>query len=582
MRSICRAAFLSLVVAVSKTLMRTVSRCQRFAPRSRAPFAVLLLTASFVACASALAAQAHHAMVVSESGQASAVGVKILERGGNAVDAAVATELAMCVTNAGSCGLGGGGFMLIYDAKAGSVQALDYRERAPAAASSTMYVRNGHPDEEAARTGPLAVGVPGEVAGLSAALARFGTMKFSEVAAPAIDLAQSGFPCSEHLAREIAETAAIIGRDPGLKAVFLNADGTPRKAGDIITEKELAATLTQLGDDPVSKFYKGAIASRVAAYMKTHRGLITTDDLSSYQPIWRTPLHRPYRGFEVYTMPPPSSGGVVLEMLGMLEPGNLGGLGADSAPYLARLIEVMREGFTDRQAYADPDFVHVPIESLLSGPHIEAARLRALHRVGTPSPAPAAHDHGTANLCVVDRSGNIVVATTTINTAFGATMMVTGLGITLNDEMDDFAVAPGVKNFYNLVGAAANLIAPRKRPLSSMSPTIVMKKHSPVLALGGSGGPTIITGVLQVMLNVLDFHLDPQQAVDLPRVHEQASAPAVAAESNLPAATRHALEQMGYKLFVVKDLGAVGAIEVEPGDLRGAFDPRKGGGAAGY
>ncbi len=542
--------------------------------------AALVLLATATGAAVARAADAAHAMVVSESELASKAGLKILLSGGNAIDAACATALAMCVTNASWCGLGGGGFMMIYLARTGEVSALDYRESAPAAATATMYIRDGHPDEDAARAGPLAIAVPGEIAGIEAALGRFGKMKFSAVAAPAIDLARNGFPISEHVAREIDRAAPALARDPGLKAVFLNADGKPRKQGDTVVEKDLAATLESLGDNPAD-FYRGALARRIAAYMKAHGALVSAADLAGYRPVWRTPLKLAYRDFTAYAMPPPSSGGVVLEMLAMLEPGHLAGLGEDSPPYLARLIEAMRQGFIDRDQYADPAFVHIPIDTLLSDGHIHDLRLRARRATAPPS-GEAAHDHGTAHLCVADREGNVVSLTTTINTPFGAKMMVSGLGVILNDEMDDFAVAPGVPNAYRLIGAKANEIAPGKRPLSSMSPLIVTRKGLPMLALGGSGGPTIISGVLQVALGVLDFHLDPEQAVAMARIHEQAHPDAVAVESTMPAATRSALEAMGYKLFTLPALGAVGAIAIGPTGLRGAFDPRKGGGAAGY
>ena len=531
--------------------------------------------------AAAWSAEAGHAMVVSESELASKAGVKILESGGNAIDAACAAALAMCVTNSSSCGIGGGGFMLIYMARTHEVSALDYRETAPATAAATMYIHDGHPDEQAARNGPLAIAIPGEIAGIHAALGRFGKMKFSAIAAPAIELARNGFPVSEHLAREIEHAAPALAQDPGLKAVFLKPDGAPHKQGDTIVQKDLAATLERLGDNP-GGFYRGPIAAQIAAWLKAHGALVSDADLAAYQPVWRMPLKRSYREYQVYAMPPPSSGGVVLEMLGMLETGQLAGLGADSPPYLARLTEVMRQGFLDRDKYADPAFAPVPIDTLLSAGHIKDARMRALHHTAAPAPAQAAHDHGTAHLSVVDREGNVVALTTTINTPFGAKMMATGLGIIMNDEMDDFAVAPGVPNAYKLIGAKANEIAPGKRPLSSMTPLIVTKKGIPVLTLGGSGGPTIISGVLQVALDILDFHLNPVQAVDTPRIHEQATPDVVVVESAVPEPTRGALVKMGYKVVTVPSLGAVGAITIAPGGLRGAFDPRKGGGASGY
>ncbi len=552
----------------------------RRASRAFIGCAALAIFALGAASVPAAATEAHRAMVVAESALAANAGVEILSRGGNAVDAAAATALATGVTNPASSGIGGGGFMLIYLARSHSFYALDYRERAPMAASATMYVRNGKPDEGLALAGPLAVAVPGELAGLDAALRRFGTMKFSAVAAPAIRIAEQGFPATEHLVKDIAQTTAQIAADPGLKATYLTPAGAPPKPGDILHEKALGATLRSLGDDPVTRFYHGEIARTLAEWMKAHDGLISANDLAQYRPVWRIPLHRAYRGYEVWTMPPPSSGGVVLEILGMLAGAPVSGLGADSPPYLARLIEVMRQGFIDRDQYADPDFVHVPIDVLLSQRHIDEALQRALHR-GAPAHLAPASDHGTSNLLVVDKDGNVVAVTTTINTIFGAKMMVASLGLVLNDEMDDFSAGPGVPNAFKLEGAVANEIAPGKRPLSSMSPTIVMRHGHPVLTAGASGGPTIISGVLQVTLNVLDFHLDPEAAVDEPRVHEQAAPDVVLVESAMPAATRNALAQMGYRLKEVQSLGAVGAITIAPGDLNGAFDPRKGGGAAG-
>ncbi len=520
-------------------------------------------------------------MVVSESAPATDAGLAILKQGGNAIDAAVATALAVGVTNPASCGIGGGGFMLIYVAQEGKFYALDYREAAPHAASADMYYRDGHPNEELAKNGPLAIAVPGEIAGIDAALKRFGTMKFQQVAAPAMKLARDGFPVSEHLAKEISTNTAMLAMDAGLKEVFLKEDGSAPAAGEKIYQKKLAETLERLGNTPAAKFYNGPVGNEMVAFLAAHGGLITLDDLTDYQPIWRDPLHRAYHGVEVYAMPPPSSGGVVLEMLGMLEPGHLPGLGLNSPPYLARLIEVMRQGFIDRSLYADPAYVHVPLDVLLSPAHINEARDRALHQ-NNPTVAPEAHDHGTSNMCVVDEAGNVVALTTTINTVFGAKMTVPKLGIILNDEMDDFSVAPGIFNAYKLAGADANSIAPGKRPLSSMTPIIVVKQDKPVLTAGGSGGPTIISGVLQVTLDILDFHDSAEVAVATPRIHEQATPDVVLVEEKMPQKTRDALEMMRYKLKLVPALGAVNAITIAPGNLHGAFDPRKGGGAAGY
>ena len=549
---------------------------------------LLLFTSFAVAVAEAAdagpdrSAVAQHGMVVSESADGSRAGVEILKAGGNAVDAGVATALAVCVTNASSCGIGGGGFMLVYLAKQHRFYALDYREAAPLKASPTMYMQGGKANEKLAQDGALAVAVPGEIAGLDTILRRFGTMKFQAVAEPAAKLANGGFVVSPHLASEIAREASAMKTDPELAGIFLNPDGSPHKAGDTIYEKDLAATLRSLGDDPVPKFYRGEIADAIAAFVGTHGGILSTQDFANFRPRWQDPIHHEFQGYDVYTMPPPSSGGVLLEMLAALEPGNTAGLGADSPPYLARLIEVMRQGFYDRENYADPNFVKIPIFNYLSSEHIQQLRDRALHPKSPAQPVPAAHDHGTSNMLIVDKDLNVVAITTTINTAFGAKVAVPKLGIILNDEMDDFSVAYGVPNAYHLMGAAANDIRPGKQPLSSMTPIIVLKKNAPYMTSGGSGGPTILTGVLQVALNILSFHMDPASAVNEPRIHEQAAPDVVIVEQAMPEATRNSLAQMGYKLKVVPMLGAVGAITIEPGNLRGAYDPRKGGGADGY
>ncbi|HEX4209178.1 MAG TPA: gamma-glutamyltransferase [Candidatus Binataceae bacterium] len=544
---------------------------------------VVLLTAlaSVNDGATARAASITREMVVAESDAAANAGLAVMKQGGNAIDAAVATSLMLGVTNAASCGIGGGGFMLIYLAKSGRFYALDYREVAPAAASEQMYFRNGVPHEELARKGGLAVAVPGELAGLQAAVKRFGTMKFSLLAAPAIKAAHDGFVISPHLAEELQKASQELSPDPGLRAIYFTADGKPLASNAIARNPQLATAMKELGDDPAQVFYRGAMGTTVAQFIASHGGIVTAQDLASYRPLWREPIHLPYAGYDVYTMPPPSSGGIVLEMLGMLADGDVAGLGADSAPYLARLIEVMRQAFLDRAQYADPAFIKVPITELLSPKHLAEARERAFHHRNAAPEAAAAHDHGTSNFCVVDRFGNVVDVTTTINTVFGAEISVPSLGLVLNDEMDDFSVAPGVPNAFHLVGEKSNAIAPGKRPLSSMSPTIVLKRRHPVLVTGGSGGPTIITGVAQVSLNVLDFRMAPEQAVSAARIHEQAQPTTVFVEQAIPASTRAELQQMGYPIKIVPELGAVNAITIQPGDLRGAFDPRKGGGVAG-
>lgn len=535
-----------------------------------------------LAYAPARAVTAKHGMVAAEQPLASQVGVQILKEGGNAVDAAVATAMAVCATNPVSCGPGGGGFMLIYLAHTHKVYALDFRERAPLKFKLSDYERNGKLDEHLLLVGPLAVGVPGQVAGLATALHRFGTMNFSQVAAPAIKLARNGFPCGEHLAHEIVRMAPRLKTAPGLKEIFLNPDGTPKKTGDKIVEPELANTLESLGNHPIKAFYDGSIGRKIAAFVAAKGGRMTDADFTSYKAIWRKPLERPYQGYQVYSMPPPSSGGgQLLEALEILAPGNIAGLGFNSPAYLARLIRTMRQVFMDRaQYYGDPAFVHVPIDFLLSPKHIDEIRRQDFGAHAKLPPKP--RDHGTSHLCVIDHEGNVVSLTTTINTAFGSLLMVPKIGIILNNEMDDFSIAPGIPNVYGLLSKGPNSIKPGKRPVSSMTPTIVLKAGKPVLTLGGSGGPTIVTANLQVLLNILDFHLAPPQAVAAPRIHEQANPPVVVIEKAFPESTRKALTEMGYRLRIRPFIGTVQAIEVTPEGLSGAADPRKGGAAVGY
>jgi gamma-glutamyltranspeptidase/glutathione hydrolase len=527
------------------------------------------------------AAGARREMVAAEGDLAAKAGLQVMRQGGNAVDAAIATSLVLGVTNSGSCGIGGGGFMLIYWAKDRKLYGLDYRERAPMQVNAATYLRNGKPDERLARDGPLAVAVPGEVAGLDAALRRFGTMQFSTLARPAIKLARTGFPVSPHMAKDIHLTVADISHKPGFRSVFFDDAGLPLNAGAIARNPALATLLERFGNDPVGEFYHGKSAHQLVDYLRRNGGLLTLRDLAEYRPVWRTPISVEYRGYRIYTMPPPSSGGIVLEILKMMEAEPIHQLALDSPRYLSLLVPMMRQGFVDRSAYADPAYVKVPVAQLLSPHHIAEARELALKK-NPPAPAIAiAHDHGTSNFCVVDRHRNVVVVTTTINTIFGAKMMDPEMGVILNNEMDDFTVATGVPNAFKLIQSARNEIAPGKRPLSSMSPLIALRNGQPVLAAGGSGGPTIISSVLEVVLNELDFHLDPVRAIAQPRVHDQAIPDLLLAESTLPLPTIDALRRLGYQVKRVGELGAVNSIEINPAGLQGAFDERKGGGVAG-
>ncbi len=541
--------------------------------------------------APARGAWAAHGMVATEHRLASQAGVEILRRGGNAVDAAVAAAFAVCVVNPSSCGIGGGGFMLVYLSRERRVVALDYRETAPAAATTDMFVRDGQPVPELSRRGGLAVAVPGEVAGLSALLRRHGRLPLPTVLEPAIRYARDGFPIEAHLAGEIARLADAIRREPGLARNFLRADGAPREVGDVLRQPELARTLQRIAAGGASAFYGGEVAAAVAGAVQAAGGVLTEGDLRGYRPRWRQPLRLKYHGYDVITFPPPSSGGgAVLEVLGMLQHDDLRHL--DPGAYAHLLAEAMKHAFADRaEYYGDPDFTQVPLPRLLAPSNLAILRRRirpaatlprSAYGSGTEHRAAAVPDAGTSHLSVMDEDGNAVACTTTINTAFGALLVAGETGIILNNEMDDFVAQPGKPNAYGLVGGAANAVAPRKRPLSSMSPTIVTTRGRPVLAVGGSGGPFIISGTLQVLLNVLEFGLDGRAAVAAPRLHDQWMPPVLAVERDLAASTRNALAAYGHNVKEVPSMGAVQIVRRHAGVLEGASDPRKGGEALGW
>lgn len=539
------------------------------------------------------AAAYERAVVVSEHALASAVGADILRQGGNVVDAAVATSLAVCVLNPSSCGIGGGGFMVIYLAKEKKAVALDYRETAPQKATRDMFVRGGRVDVEASRRGGLAVAVPGEVAGLFEAVRTYGSIPLARLMQPAIRLARDGYPVGKHLASVIEQYRDAIRRSPGLAANFLRPDGTPPAEGETIRQPQLAATLQRIADEGPQAFYSGDIARAIAEAAAAAGGVIGTDDLKTYRPRWRQPIRIGYRGYEIITMPPPSSAGVLLQVLGILRDDDLAALGHGSTAYFHLLAEAMKHAFADRaRFYGDAAFADVPLGRLLSA--TSTSGLRARIRAGTTLAEPGAYGSspvsaspppagaGTSHLSVMDAEGNAVACTTTINTAFGSMVVAGDTGIILNNEMDDFSAHPGTPNAFGLIGSEANAIAPGKRPLSSMSPTIAARGGEAVLAAGGSGGPLILSGTLQVMLNALVFDRGAADAVAAPRIHHQWMPPVLAVEASVPAATRAALSEMGHQVQVVPELGAVQLARRRGRSLEGAADPRKHGGVAGW
>jgi gamma-glutamyltranspeptidase / glutathione hydrolase len=483
-----------------------------------------------IALAQRAPVEAEHGMVVSASGLASQIGTDILKRGGNAADAAVATGIALAVTYPRAGNLGGGGFATLRLAE-GRVTTIDFREAAPAAASRDMYLdAQGQVIQGQSTVGYKASGVPGTVAGLALLHQKYGSGKLSwtELLEPARRLADQGFVVSPALARDLRSSERLLGRFPESKRVFLR-DGKFYAAGETFRQPDLAKTLQRLQKGGAAEFYTGETAKLLAADMAANGGTIKLADLAAYRAIERAPITGKYRGYDIITMGSPSSGGVaLLQMLGMLEPHDVGSLGFHSAAQIHLFAEVMRRAFRDRAMFmGDADFVQVPTEKLLDKAYIvglmkdfDPNRATASDAL-KPAAAPRAESRQTTHYSVVDAAGNAVSITYTLNGLYGNGVTVPGAGFLLNNEMDDFTSKVGVPNDYGLIQGEANAIAPGKRPLSSMTPTIVVKDGKPFLITGSPGGPTIINTVLQVISNVIDFDMNVTRAVDAPRFHHQ-------------------------------------------------------------
>jgi gamma-glutamyltranspeptidase/glutathione hydrolase len=522
------------------------------------------------------------ALVVSGSPIASAVGREILQQGGNAVDAAVAVGFALAVVHPEAGNIGGGGFMIIRP-RDSSVHALDYRETAPAGASRDMY-RGA--SEEASLTGHLAAGVPGAVAGLTEAHRRFGRLPFASVIGPAIRLANDGFVVDEYRSSSIGEDSARLVLFPASRATFL-PNGRPPIAGTTFNQPELGATLEAIRDSGAAGFYRGRVADLIVAEMKRGGGIITREDLASYRAIWRQPIEISYRGHTIYSMPPASSGGVTMgEILNIMEAfGRLPPFG--SATLMHREAEAMRRAFTDRNTFlGDPEFVRNPIDRLLSKAY--AADLRKQigeQATATPKFEPVAPGgSSTTHYSVVDADGNAVSCTTTLNNSYGSAVTVTGGGFLLNDEMDDFATSPGEPNMYGLVQGEANAIAPGKRMLSAMTPSIVLDPRKELyMIVGTPGGPRIITMVYHVISNVIDHRMTLPDAVVAPRMHHQGLPDSLQVEGDgFPGETLDSLRARGHGVSVRGHWGDVEAIIRTPSGWQGVSDPRLGGAGAGY
>jgi len=553
-----------------------------------APIAPLLFTATVTAQAVTEPTRADQGMVVSAHPLASDAGLAILQKGGNAIDAAVATTLAISVVEPFSAGIGGGGFLLYHQASQDTIRALDFRERAPIAATATMYLdANGEPTRDPVSgerlydsvNGHRAAAVPGTIAGLYEAHQQYGQLPWAEVVQPAIDLARSGFPVSERLVQVIAWRSSTLLNNPAARSIFLQPDDRPYGVGDRLIQADLAATLERIAQNP-QDFYTGETAAAIVTDMAANGGLITAADLATYQPIWREPICGTFRVYQVCSMPPPASGGVhLLQILNLIGETDLAGLPRGQA--LHYLVEAMKIAYADRAEYlGDPDFVDVPTAQLIS-PMYAAAR-RSEIRLDRARPAAEippgdpqlfqrlrAESNDTSHLSVVDADRNAVSLTFTINGGFGAGVVAAGTGIVLNNEMDDFSIAPGVPNLYGLVGGAANAIAPRKTPLSSMTPTIVTDARSGDLRLvvGAPGGSTIITTVLQIILNTLVFEMNVSEAIAAPRLHHQWQPDTLRLEANFDPSLAAELAAIGHPITQRGQWGNGNVIQVIPDPL---------------
>ncbi|EAR7910967.1 gamma-glutamyltransferase [Salmonella enterica] len=527
--------------------------------------------------------RATQGMVASVDVMATQVGVDILKQGGNAVDAAVAVGYALAVTHPQAGNLGGGGFMLLRT-KDGATTAIDFREMAPAGATRDMFLdEQGNPDSKKSLTSPLASGTPGTVAGLSLALEKYGSLPLNSVVRPAIKLAQEGFIVNDALADDLKTYGSeVLPHHENSKAIFWK-DGEPLKKGDKLVQQDLANSLTMIAENGPDAFYKGDIARQIAQQMQQNGGLITTDDLAAYQAVERTPVSGEYRGYQIFSMPPPSSGGIhIVQILNILENFDMNKYGFGSADAIQIMAEAEKYAYADRSEYlGDPDFVNVPWQALTSKTYaksiagqIDINKAKPSSEIRPGKLAPYESDQ-TTHFSVVDKDGNAVAVTYTLNTTFGTGIVAGNTGILLNNQMDDFSAKPGVPNVYGLVGGKANAVGPKKRPLSSMSPTIVVKDGKTWLVTGSPGGSRIITTVLQMVVNTIDFGMNVAEATNAPRFHHQWLPDELRVEKGFSPDTLKLLEQKGQKVALKEAMGSTQSIMVGPdGELYGASDPR--------
>ena len=523
-------------------------------------------------------------MVVSQRKVASEVGAKILREGGNAVDAAVATALALAVVLPRAGNLGGGGFMLIYSEELKKTVAIDYREMAPLQASRDMFLdSNGNYDRKKAQFSLLSAGVPGTVAGLHYALKKYGTLSWEVVIDPAITLAEDGFVVPHDLSSVLSNYRNRLTANAATARTYYKRNKVPYGAGEIIKLPDLAWSLKELKKQGPAAFYKGKIAEKIVAEMERNGGLITSEDLANYKVKERAPVKGTYKGYEIVSMPPSSSGGVhLIQMLNMLEPFSLKEMGFGSAQSIHLMSEVMKRAYADRSRYlGDTDFVSVPLIGLTNKEYAKAllkeislTEVTSSEDISNGNPLPY-ESPDTTHFSVMDAKGNVVSNTYTLNFSYGSGIVIPGTGILMNNEMDDFSSKKGVPNAYGLVGFEANEIKAQKRPLSSMTPTIVFKNQKPYLVLGSPGGSRIITTVLQVVINVLEHDMNIKQAVISPRIHHQWLPDVLLMEEGFSSDTIDLLKEKGHTIRPSRTMGSVQAIISKDNYLYGAADPRR-------
>lgn len=530
---------------------------------------------------------AKHGMVATEQHLATEVGLSILKEGGNAIDTAVAVGFALAVVLPNAGNIGGGGFMVLHDAKTGEDFAIDFREVAPLKAHKDLYLdEKGNVVDGKSLFTHFAVGVPGTVAGMEYALKKWGTMPLEKVIEPAIKLAEKGFIVSDTLADTLKIEKDNLGKWESTKAIFFK-DGEPLTSGDRLIQKDLAHSLKLIAKQGSKAFYQGEIAEKIVKEMEKHGGLISMQDMKEYQIVERKPVTGEYRGYKIVTMPPPSSGGAhLIQILNILERYPLNEYGANSAKAIQHYAEAMKLAYADRSEYlGDPDFVKIPLKGLISKKYADELAQKISDDKITPSstikpgkPQPYESDQ-TTHFSVMDKFGNAVGVTYTLNLNFGTGIVAEGTGILLNNEMDDFSAKPGVPNAFGLIGGTANAIEAKKRPLSSMTPTLVMKDNKPWLVTGSPGGARIITTVLQSIVNTIDYNMNVAEAIMTPRVHHQWLPDELRIEEGISPDTIHLLEKQGYKVVTKATMGRVQIIQAKDDGFYGASDPRNPDGA---